>query len=628
MAKEIAAAGQVETPYGHVVKTITIQEVVIPYVCPFALLHMLCGSSAAFANFLFACVARGGYAPRGGPAPAPARVALYVDEVVPGNNLRPDHARAFYAVFWLFLDYPDWFRSSAAGWHDLCVVKAKDVEKIDGGISAIVAYLMRIFFGTAVGAFNMSTLGVRLPGPHGEWVLRANFAVFLFDERAEKFIYSVKGSSGSKMCVSCRNVVGRMDASDVVAPFRHFGVPGLGGCDFQTFDSFHADFDFLHAQKGVVPQARFEEMEQALGIKFCEHALPLTDMRGYARIPESRFTDWMHTLCASGGVVQYQVNQFCLALSDAGVPMERLDTFLDVIKVPWGNAKLKRSFFKDRVNRSTTAHIKAFAAEVLSAVVVLSLFSQLVLVPLGVMGEHVALIGVVAEMLDILQSGDRAVNHVARLQDLCLTYHTQYMALIPQCLKPKLHYMHHTPRQIGQHGKNLACFAPERKHQQNKQACNFIFRHMEVALAARNADEMLRLAQEEYTYVPIHPRGTLRVGKPCDPGFVPMVVAHGDAACAGMQRCIEASTHMGAVHKSDVIAWRDARGDLRMGQVLNVWARCDKSCTATVTCMSQRGARWATAAELALVDLRDLRAKVSYARHEDGSVTPYVHSLV
>ena len=300
LAGQLAEASQTETPYGRVAKSLTIHEVDIPYICPFALLWLLCSSSSAFAKFLYECV-NGGYAPGDGGYAPRARIALYVDEVMPGNNLRPDHGRAFYAVFWLLLDYPDWFRSSAAGWHDLCVIKAADVDKIPGGISAVTAHLLRIFFGVGVGDLNISTLGVRVASPPGDWILRADFSVFLLDERAEKFIAGVKGSSGTRMCMSCRNVVGRMSAEEVAAPFRHFSTPGLDGCDFHTYDTFCADLDHLQARCGAVTQTEFAEMQQALGITFDPNGLAFTDMRGYARIPESRFTDWMHTFCASGG---------------------------------------------------------------------------------------------------------------------------------------------------------------------------------------------------------------------------------------------------------------------------------------------------------------------------------------
>ena len=148
LAADIASASQAETPYGQLVKTSDIQDFKLPYICPFALLWQLTQVSAGYAALLQSRI-----------GDALGRVVLYVDEVIPGNNLRPDHARAFYSVFWLFLDYPDWLRSSAFGWHDLIVIKASVCEEIRGGISAVVACLLRVFWGTASGAYNMQTFG-------------------------------------------------------------------------------------------------------------------------------------------------------------------------------------------------------------------------------------------------------------------------------------------------------------------------------------------------------------------------------------------------------------------------------------------------------------------------------------
>jgi hypothetical protein len=44
------------------------------------------------------------------------RLALYFDEVKPGNVLRPDKGRSLQCVYWTLLDLPDWFRSRGYGW--------------------------------------------------------------------------------------------------------------------------------------------------------------------------------------------------------------------------------------------------------------------------------------------------------------------------------------------------------------------------------------------------------------------------------------------------------------------------------------------------------------------------------
>ena len=492
LAQEIARAGQRETPYGPVIKTLEFGDLVVPYMCPFALLWSFCDASPSYASFLSEHLPAGGQ---------PCRIALYVDEVCPGNALRPDHARAFYSFFWLLLDFPDWFRSSAAGWYDICVIKQSDVNKVEGGVSAITARILSTFWSSE--EWNFERLGVRVAGPRGTLQhVRANFACFIMDERAEKFVCSVKGSSGSKLCMSCRNCVGRIDPSLVPEGLQHFSSPGLDGFEPQTYESFCEDFEYLRAQSGTASQANFAKMQQALGIVFDLAALPYSGARSIARIPETRFCDWMHNLCASGGVAQYQINQFCIALSAAGISVDQLDIFLGSARTHHAQTKLKAGFFKDRTSRADDAHIRAFAGEVLTAMNVLHLFCKMVLEPINALGAHVSLVVIMSEIFDILCSGDRAAHHVPRLQELLLRFHRQFLEVSPRCCKPKLHYMHHTPQQIGLHRRNLACFAPERKHQANKQALNFIYRNMEVALASRNADEMLRLAQHTCTFQP------------------------------------------------------------------------------------------------------------------------------
>ena len=61
MQDEVALAGQAETPYGCVTKTLTIGEVAVPFTCPFALIFSLCDESSHFAAFLHKCHLRGSH---------------------------------------------------------------------------------------------------------------------------------------------------------------------------------------------------------------------------------------------------------------------------------------------------------------------------------------------------------------------------------------------------------------------------------------------------------------------------------------------------------------------------------------------------------------------------------------
>jgi hypothetical protein len=144
------AWAKTETPYGTLVKTTEIT--ILPpalgakprgaqpegaqpttnlmYLCPFALLSHLCELVPAFFKFLQLHVRMPpdlgealGLSPASRQAGAtPARLALYIDEVVPGNVRRPDDGRAYNAVYWTFIDFPAWFLASQHGWFPLCYI--------------------------------------------------------------------------------------------------------------------------------------------------------------------------------------------------------------------------------------------------------------------------------------------------------------------------------------------------------------------------------------------------------------------------------------------------------------------------------------------------------------------------
>ena len=614
MQDEVALAGQAETPYGCVTKTLTIGEVAVPFICPFALLCSLCDESSHFAAFLHKCIQG-----------QVGRIALYVDEVVPGNNLRPDHARAFYAWFWTFLEWPHWYRSRQFGWFDLCVMKAKDVHAIPGGVSALAVHILKMFW-DPTGLMHMENLGVRVAGPRGPWILRAKFAVWLMDERAEKFLTSCKGSSGSKPCISCRNCVGRIDPANVSEGFRHFSAPGLDGFEPNTYETFSNDLEWLALQHGAVAKGRFDLLQEALGIAYDPLSLPMSDMRGCARIPDTRFCDWMHNLCASGGVLQYHINAFCIAVVNMGdveeqMTLAHLDEFQRRVKLPSSHSKLDKSYFQDRTSTNPEAHIKGFAGEVLSIVTILQLFCTIVLVPVGGLPQHVSLMQQAFEIVQLLRMGDAVVGHVDRLREVCLQYHTAFLELMPSLVKPKMHYLHHTSQQVARHRINLSCFAPERKHQFNKQCCHFIFRHMEIALCRRNADEMLRLAQQEETFSPMHVMGMARRINQMDIGAMPLIEKFGSSVLRLATRSLE-KPPCGSLHRGDLCMWLDQRNRRRLGVTEYVYSITLHGLWVLVETCTQVGASWQRSKRLELVEANMVEGSLTYYQHDNGAITP------
>jgi len=173
------------------------KPIFLQYTCPFAFLWLVCSVSIDFYRFLEGNMARPCPPPAGqaGPSRLRARLALYFDEVVPGNNHRPDKGRAYMAVYWTFVDLPMWFINGPIGWFTLCFVPLKVLENIVGGLPTLCEALLRVFFPEAE-AMNFAT-GVRLIGglampadalglENPSFTFAADFAFFLRTKQPSK----------------------------------------------------------------------------------------------------------------------------------------------------------------------------------------------------------------------------------------------------------------------------------------------------------------------------------------------------------------------------------------------------------------------------------------------------------
>ena len=69
--------------------------------------------------------------------------------------------------------------------------------------------------------WSMERIGVKLECSSGEFVLQSTFGCLLADEKGIEECLSLKGSSGSKPCCFCRNVLGRADLFDHHPYFVH-----------------------------------------------------------------------------------------------------------------------------------------------------------------------------------------------------------------------------------------------------------------------------------------------------------------------------------------------------------------------------------------------------------------------
>ena len=73
-----------------------------------------------------------------------------------------------------------------------------------------------------------------------------------------------------------------------------------------------------------------QDIHMICGVNFSSTGMGIIwgPARHIARVPECICYDWMHTLCASGGVGAHHVNQFVRVVEQAGVTLATITAFV------------------------------------------------------------------------------------------------------------------------------------------------------------------------------------------------------------------------------------------------------------------------------------------------------------
>ena len=438
-----------------------------PYANPFVLLYHMFSTSMEFAMFLKHLVAG-----------VVAGVVIYTDETTPGNQLRPDKSRELFTVYWSLKEFPPWFRARANGWLPFMYVKTKVVDQIVGGVSGLMKHVLRVFL---TGPFNLATTGFPLKDPTGNrFNMRATLSAVLQDEKAHKEAFSLKGASGTKFCVHCKNVVrGDINAYSRDPYVKHVALAIPAEFDPHTPDSFLEMVHLLESSSAAMPAKDFGKLEQVLGLNFNPHALPFDpELQKLINPVQHLYWDHMHCGSGSGGIAQYEINGFVRALAEHGVDPCDLDAFCAPIKWPSGiEYKFPATFFQDRIVWKPHKHVKAFASEVLTALRALCFFIELVLDPCGRMTQHCRSLKLVAFVIRVLGQGNEALKCLPQLRRALEEHHALCMQLYGHEVAriPKQHFMFHVLDCIERHGVVLSCYAPERKHKEAKSKAHHCF---------------------------------------------------------------------------------------------------------------------------------------------------------
>lgn len=148
---------------------------------------------------------------------------------------------------------------------------------------------------------------------------------------------------------------------------------------------------------------------------------------------------------------------------DIDMSLVKLDDFAKLVLIGRGHC-LPADFFATRVLLKKQPSIKAFADETLAAMQVLLVLCEFVLMPSGILPEHVRCLLFACELLEYFTIGDEVSEYNDRMRVIAREHHVLFLVLYDvQYIKPKLHYLYHAIKP-----QNMNTLAPERLHKAHK----------------------------------------------------------------------------------------------------------------------------------------------------------------
>jgi hypothetical protein len=135
----------------------------------------------------------------------PLSLVVYSDEVSPGNQLKHDNKRKLQTIYWTIKELGSAALSAEHFWFVLTTVRSNQVGDIEGGMSALMARCLLLFFEDPN---NLATSGVNIRFADGSFrSLFCTIGIMVSDEGALKAALDMTGASGTKPCMLCQNIV-------------------------------------------------------------------------------------------------------------------------------------------------------------------------------------------------------------------------------------------------------------------------------------------------------------------------------------------------------------------------------------------------------------------------------------
>jgi hypothetical protein len=464
LTNAVKTHSEAQTPYGPVVQRMSLPLAELPhwdFVHPMAFLYHMTSISVPFAD-LMRSIAGG-----------TLRLIIYIDEICPGNPLRPEKSRTLQAIYWAFAEWPQHVLQRTACWPVFGTIRSTLVKKLQSEVAGLMRRVLHVFF-PAVGMSLAN--GIYLCQGSVRFVVKVAFAGFLADEKAHKELTLTKGASGMKPCITCHNVFGRIDVAALADGCVHIKCPDPSLFQINTNEMIFAYYDHIAAS---CPTDR-PSLRTQLGVNYSPGGL-LDDhhIRTFYKPVDHTLRDWLHTL-VSGGVCNVECAELIKALGMHGIGLEVLADFLTKFVLAKRHGKTDATWLSKKRLGKQKKTLQSFAGVMLSIMPILSAFLDDVVSADHPLHDNAVCFRLLTTIVMICSLGpELAMIYIDVLKELIEAHARLYVALYPNAPRPKFHHLFHIVDGMKYLGKLLSCFVTERKHRATKRCALFVFRHID-----------------------------------------------------------------------------------------------------------------------------------------------------
>ncbi|CAE7342193.1 unnamed protein product [Symbiodinium sp. CCMP2592] len=398
-------------------------------------------------------------------------MTLYSDEISPGNQLKVSNSRKVHGFYVTFDQFGAEARCRENFWFCLSLARSSVVNQLLGGLSGLTHELI------SSGPVKALTTGCMLTMPDGQrCMFFAKLGSMLGDESAWKFVFDVKGASGTLPCPLCSNIISRINAAedyDATGTLRSISCTDPNDFVLRTDAEIFRAHELLERRQATMSKKDYTRLEQSLGLNCNPNGV-----LHYRSMPlvQSLMFDWMHVFLVTG-LGQTEMGLLLPLLYSAGHSAETLLAYMMQIQWPQnlrGRINETLQLFKKKTSPN---EFKSSASQGLNAYPLVRMF----LLSLDVSSMDDALKLAVRSflklciVLDILLSINRGESDASRGLEGAIQQHCQAFirAHGEDHCTPKFHYAQHLGSMAA--SKDLvSCFTHERKHKEVKNFADHI----------------------------------------------------------------------------------------------------------------------------------------------------------